>query len=340
MDTVAVQASCCVGIDVSKDRLDVHVRRSDGCVAGGDVFAVNRDTAGLDELVARLKLLQLQAVAVEASGGFEKLVVASLGAAGLPVLIVNPAQVRAFANAVGQRAKTDTLDAAVIAHFLEAVKPPVRPLPEASGVALGELLARRRQIILMRTAEQHRARQALHKVAHKSIARILKALDSELASLDTEIDEKVRGTPEFVAKEALLSSVPGVGPVIARTLIAEMPELGTLSRREVAALAGLAPFTRQSGKWRGKSFIGGGRRVARAVLYMGAMVAARHNPALKAFYTRLVGAGKAKVAAYVAVARKLLTILNAILRDAKPWNGAVPPAQETIETLTVAGAPA
>ena len=304
-----------VGIDVSKDRLDVALRPS------GEVFAVERAASGLDSLVSRLKALAPQIVALEATGGFETVVTAALAAAGLPVVVVNPVQVRAFAKAIGQRAKTDPIDAGVIAHFAEATRPEVRTLPDAETQLLADLVQRRRQIIEMIGAESQRQKRASHSLK-KSIARLLKALQKELTSVDTDIDGSVRGSPAWREKEDLLTSVPGIGKTIARTLIAEMPELGRLNRKEVAALAGLAPFTRQSGTWRGRSFIGGGRTSVRTALFMGAMVAKRYNPVLKAFFDRLVAAGKPKMVALIAVARKLITILNAVLRDQKSWQSA------------------
>jgi transposase len=314
MDATAQDANIYVGIDVSKDQLDVHIHPA------GGAFSVSRDTAGLEGLIERLKAYALKAIAVEATGGFESVVVASLLAEGLPVIVVNPAQVRHFANALGKRAKTDPIDAAVIAHFVEATKPEIRSLPSAQTLALADLMARRRQIVQMITAERQRAmRSTANARLQKSIARLLKALQRELDSLDDDIDSSVRGSPVWREKEDLLSSVPGVGKVIARTLLAELPELGTLDRRQIAALVGLAPFTRQSGKWRGKSFISGGRASCRTVLFIGALVAAKHNPDLKAFRQRLIAAGKPKIVAIVAVARKLLTILNAIIRDKAPW---------------------
>lgn len=304
-----------VGIDVSKDRLDVALRPS------GEVFTVERAASGLDSLVSRLKALAPQIVALEATGGFETVVTAALAAAGLPVVVVNPVQVRAFAKAIGQRAKTDPIDAGVIAHFAEATRPEVRTLPDAETQLLADLVQRRRQIIEMIGAESQRQKRASHSLK-KSIARLLKALQKELTSVDTDIDGSVRGSPAWREKEDLLTSVPGIGKTIARTLIAEMPELGRLNRKEIAALAGLAPFTRQSGTWRGRSFIGGGRTSVRTALFMGAMVAKRFNPVLKAFFDRLVAAGKPKMVALIAVARKLLTILNAVLRDQKSWQSA------------------
>ena len=302
-----------IGIDVAKDRLDVHVHPS------GQTFATARNGAGLAELVERLRSLAPQLIAVEATGGFETVVVAALAGEALPVVVVNPAQVRHYAQALGKRAKTDPIDAAVIARFAEATKPAVRALPDKMTRQLGDLVARRRQIVEMMGAEGQRERRATDKRVQKSIARLRKALEKALADIDAEIDDNVRGSSVWAEKEDLLSSVPGVGPVVARTLIAEMPELGTLDRRQIAALAGLAPFTRQSGQWKGKSFIGGGRRTVRSVLFMAALVAARFNPQLKAFRDKLVAAGKPKLVAIVATARKLLTMLNAIVRDGKPW---------------------
>ena len=304
-----------IGIDVSKDRLDVHV------LPAGDAFAVSRDAAGLEALIARLTPLASTTIAVEATGGFETVVAASLAAAGLPVVVVNPAQIRAFATAIGRRAKTDPIDAATIAGFAAATRPTVRPLPDAETQALADLVTRRRQIIQMIVAEKQRQQRAPRQT-RKSIARLLKALEKELSSLDRDIDDAVRGSPVWREKEDLLASVPGVGPTIARTLIAELPELGTLNRRQVAALAGLAPWTRQSGQWRGRSFIGGGRAGVRAALFMGALSATRCNPRLRTFHQRLIDAGKPKKVAIIAVARKLLTILNAILRDKTPWQNA------------------
>lgn len=307
-----------VGIDVSKDRLDVAVRPA------GETFAVARDAEGLDRLTARLTALAPAAVAVEATGGYETVVAASLAAAGLAVVVVNPAQVRAFAQALGRRAKTDPIDANVIAHFVEATKPDIRPLPDKETRLLADLVARRRQIVQMMVAERQRQKRLTDKRLQKSIARLLAALQRELSVLETNIDDAVRGSPAWREREDLLASVPGIGTTIARTLLAELPELGTLDRRKIAALVGLAPWTRQSGQWKGKSFIGGGRATVRAALFMGAMVAARHNPNLKAFRDRLVAAGKPKLVALIATARKLLTLLNAILRDQKPWRPQTP----------------
>jgi transposase len=302
-----------IGIDVAKDQLDVCVRPS------GESFVVARNGAGIEDLTERLKKLAPRVVAIEATGGFETVVAAGLAAAGVPLLIVNPAQVRAFAQALGKRAKTDPIDAAVIAHFVEATKAQSRPLPDETTRLLADLVTRRRQIIDMMIAEGQRDRRLANKRLKSSIARLRRALEKELAEIDSELDDHVRGSPAWAAKEDLLASVPGVGPIIARTLIAELPELGSLDRRKIAALVGLAPWTRQSGQWRGKSFIGGGRKSVRTALFMAAMVAARHNPVLKTFRDKLVAAGKPKLVALIAVARKLLTILNALLRDNQRW---------------------
>jgi transposase len=305
-----------VGIDVSKDRLDVHVRPS------GETLTVERTAAGLDALCCRLRQIAPRIVALEATGGFETIATAALAAAGLPVVVVNPAQVRSFARALGRRAKTDPIDAAVIAHFAAATEIEVRPLKDQATRLLGELVGRRRQITEMIRAEHNRARRITEPRLQKSIARLAEALEKELAVLDADIDAAVRGSPLWRATEDLLTSVPGVGPVIARTLIAELPELGALDRKKLASLVGLAPYTRQSGRWKGISRIGAGRSPVRTALFMGAMVAKRFNPVLKAFYERLLAAGKPKMVATIAVARKLLTILNAILRDQRPWQSA------------------
>jgi transposase len=305
-----------VGIDVSKDRLDVHVRPS------GEAFAVARDGNGLDELIARLSARAVTLIAVEATGGFETIVAAAVGAAGLPLVVVNPAQVRHFAQALGKRAKTDPIDAAVIALFAEAVKPPLRALPDEAQRLLAELVARRRQIVEMIVAERQREKRAGNVRVRKSILRHIKVLEKEVPEIDNDIGTLVRGSPAWREKDDLLVSVPGIGKVLSRTVLAEIPELGNLTRREIASLVGLAPFTRQSGHWKGKSMIGGGREAARAALFLAALVASRYNPALAIFYQRLLALGKPKMVALIAVARKLLTILNAMLRDKKKWQHA------------------
>ena len=305
-----------VGVDVSKDRLDVHVVPQD------EAFFVERNGRGLAALVERLRPLLPSLIVVEATGGFESTAAAALASAGLPLVIVNPAQIRHYAQALGKRAKTDPIDAMVIARFAADIRPEVRTLPDEMTQFLADLVARRRQIVEMLQGERQREKRATIKRVKKSLVRLIGALEKELAELDSEIDDTVRGSPAWREKEDLLASVPGVGPQTARTLLAELPELGSLDRKTAASLAGLAPYTRQSGRWKGKSMIGGGRKTVRSALFIAAMVACRYNPVLKDFYERLLKAGKSKVLAITAVARKLLTILNAILRDKTPWQHA------------------
>lgn len=302
-----------VGIDVSKDRLDVFVAPQ------GESFAVGNDEAGIERLVERLRTLAAAQIGLEASGGLERLAVAALVAAGLNVVVVNPAQVRHYALALGQRAKTDPIDARMIGSFLAATRPRPRPMPDEQTRALAALMARRRQLTGMLVAERSRHGRTAPGRVRVSLRRVITTLEDELRALDADLDTTVRGTPAWRDKQDLLASVPGIGRTIARTLLAELPELGRLDRRQIAALCGLAPFTRQSGKWRGRSCIAGGRAAVRSALFMGALVAARHNRVLKAMRDRIVAAGKPKLVALVAVARKLLTVLNAILRDKKPW---------------------
>jgi len=302
-----------IGIDVSKDKLDVHV------LPAAQAFTVARNGAGIEELAARLAALAPAVVAIEATGGFETIVAAALAGAKVPLAVINPAQIRHFAQAVGQRAKTDPIDAAIIARFVEAVKPAPRAMPDREARLLAELVSRRRQIIEMIVAERQREKRVENVRVRKSLVRHIRALEKELPGIDNDIDTLVRGSPVWRAKEELMVSFPGVSNTLARTFLAEVPELGTLNRRQIASLAGLAPFTRQSGRWRGKSMIGGGRAALRAGLYMAALSAARCHPQLKVFYRRLVAAGKPKMVALIAVARKILTMLNAMIRDQKPW---------------------
>lgn len=302
-----------VGIDVSKDKLDVCL------LPKGELFAVGRNAAGLSALAERLSRVPVSVIALEATGGFETVVAASLASSGLPVAVVNPAQIRHFAQALGKRAKTDPIDAFVIARFAEATKPQVRPLDDEATQLLSALIARRRQIIDMIVAETHRENSVTDNALKKSIIQLKTALKRALSDIDTKIDEQIRSSPLWKAKEDLLSSVPGVGPVTARTLIADLPELGRLSPKQIAALAGLAPYTRQSGKWRGRAFTSGGRSSVRGVLFLAAMAACRYNPVLKAFRKRLLDAGKPRKVAIIAMARKLLTILNAMVRENQQW---------------------
>ncbi len=305
-----------IGIDVAQERLDVHVRPSDEC------FAVTRDGEGLAALVERLKALGPHLVVLEATGGFEVTVAAAVAAAGIPLAVVNPRQVRDFARATGQLAKTDALDARAIARFAEAVRPEPRPVPDAQARALGELVARRRQLIEMMTAERNRRRQLTRPRLVKSTERMLAALQKELSEIERDLGDGIRGTPAWRERDELLRSVPGIGDVVARTLIADLPELGRLDRKQIAALVGVAPLNRDSGKMRGKRTTWGGRAKVRCALYMAALVASRHNPVLKAFYQRLIGAGKVRKLALTAVMRKLLTIINAMLRDKTRWQNA------------------
>ena len=305
-----------VGIDVSKERLDVHVR------PGGQAFAVTRDGKGLHELVEQLRGVNPSLIAVEATGGYVTIVAAAIAGAQLPLAVVNPAQVRHFAQAVGKRAKTDPIDAAVIARFAEAVNPEPRGLPDEAARLLAELVGRRTQIIEMLVAERQREKRASAVRVRKSLARHIKMLEKELPELDRDIDTMVRGSPVWREKEDLLITFPGIARIITRGVLADLPELGRLTRREIASLVGIAPFTRQSGKWKGKSMIEGGRPSVRSALYMAALSAIRCNPVIRAFYRHLLARGKPKMVALIAVARKILTVLNAMLRDKRPWQPA------------------
>lgn len=301
-----------VGIDVSKAALDVAVRPTE------QQWTVSNDERGIDQLVPSLVALSPALVVLEATGGLEVAVVGALGAAGLPVVVVNPRQVRDFAKATGRLAKTDRLDASVLAHFAEAVKPTPRPLPDAQALVLKDLLARRRQVVGMLTAEKNRLHTA-HPPVRQDIQRHIAWLEESLAKLDADLGDTLRQSPLWREKEELLRSVPGVGPVLSLTLLVELPELGTLDRKQIAALAGVAPLNRDSGTLRGRRTVWGGRSRLRAVLYMGTLVGTRHNPILRAMYQRLVAAGKEKKVALTACMRKLLTILNAMLKHRTSW---------------------
>ncbi len=307
------RVTTCVGIDVSRDRLDVHVRPSDAC------FAVTRDGKGLENLVERLATLDVSLIVLEATGGFETKVAAALAGAGLPLAVVNPRQIRAFAGALGKLAKTDAVDAQVIALFAERIRPQARPVASPQAQKLGELVARRRQVVEMIGIKANRHKRVADKRLAKKIARHLAFLEKELAEIDIDIDTDVRASSFWREAEDLLTSVPGVGSITARTLIAELPELGRFDRRKLAALVGVAPINRDSGQWRGHRAIAGGRTEVRNVLYMATLAAIRWNPVLRASYTRLVQHGKPKKLAIVACIRKLLTILNAIIRTKSKW---------------------
>jgi transposase len=304
-----------VGIDVAKDRLDVHLRPS------GEAFAVGRDAAGLGALVERLAGLAPSLVVLEATGGFEMTVAAALGAAQLPLAVVNPRQIRDFARATGRLAKTDRLDAA-IARFAEAIRPAPRPLPDAAARALGELVARRRQIVEMIGSESQRRRQLGDPRLIRRLDAHLAWLQRELSEIEADLDDAVRGSAAWRATEDLLASVPGIGKTSARTLIAELPELGTLDRRKIACLVGVAPVNRDSGAFRGRRMVLGGRAGVRKALYMPTLTAIRRNPAIRALYARLIARGKPAKVAITAAMRKLLTILNAILKSQTPWHHA------------------
>jgi transposase len=303
-----------VGMDVSKDRLDVHIRPI------SRAFAVTRNDAGLEDLVGRLVAFAPRLIVLEATGGFETVVAATLAAAGLPLAVVNPRQIRAFAKACGQLAKTDKLDAAMIAHFAEAVQPQARDVPGAAARELGELVTRRRQIIGMMTAERNRRRQLTQPRLVRTVDRVLATLQLQLSEIDTDINTAIRDTPAWRETEELLTSAPAIGPKIARTLIADLPELGALTRRRITALVGVAPYSQDSGKRRGKRAIAGGRGSVRAALYMAVLVAIRRKLPLAATYQRLRAAGKPAKVAMVATMRKLLVILNAIMRDKTAWH--------------------
>lgn len=305
-----------IGIDVAKDEVVVAVRPS------GEQWTAANDERGVDALAQRLAGLTPTLIVLEATGGYELLCVAALAAAGLPVVVVNPRQVRDFARATGQLAKTDRIDAQILALFAERVQPELRPLPDAATQELATLLARRRQLLEMLQAERNRLGQVFGR-AHRAVRQSLKAhiafLERQLAITNTDLGALVRSTPAWRERDDLLRSVPGIGPIISCTLVAELPELGRLSRRAIAKLVGVAPLSRDSGLWRGQRFIHGGRAPVRTALYMATLVGARHNPVLRAFYTRLVAAGKPKKVALTACARKLLTIVNTMARTNTPW---------------------
>src|SRR4051794_4832379 len=306
-----------VGIDVAKHRLEVHLRPS------GESFTIDYSEEEAAALVER-RLLPLEPtlIVLEATGGLEVRLAAALAAAALPAAVVNPRQVRSFARAMGRLAKTDRLDAKVIAHFAEAVRPPVRPLPDEATRRLQALVARRRQLLEMLVAERNR-RQAADRALHERIDAHLRWLEEALAEIERDLDGAIRDSPIWRAKEELLRSVPGVGPVSARTLLAELPELGSLTRRQAAALVGVAPFSRDSGKMRGRRTIWGGRAALRACLYMAAVAAARgSNPVIASFYRRLRLAGKPAKLALTACMRKLVVTLNAMLRTNTSWKQA------------------
>jgi transposase len=300
-----------VGIDVAQERLDV-------ATSDGESFAVGNDATGHQELVGRFGAVVPKLIVMEATGGLERALACQLTAAGLQIRVVNARQVRRFAQAEGTLAKTDRLDAEVLVRFAQAVKLTARALPSEQLQALHALVSRRRQIIEMLTMEKNRLRIA-HPQVHKDLKKNIAWLEKRLGTTDDEIGKGLRTCGVWRDKVELLESVPGIARVTSLALLATLPELGTLNRREISALAGVAPFNRDSGRWRGKRSIYGGRSAARCALYMAALVGARHNPVLRAFYQRLVLAGKPKKVALTACMRKLLTIINTMLKYGRPW---------------------
>jgi transposase len=302
-----------VGIDVAKAHLDMALRPT------GERWTAPNDEPGMAALIVRLQAVEPTLMVLEATGGYHRTVVAALAAVALPLVVVNPRQVRDLAKATGQLAKTDALDVRAVAPFAEAVRPTPRPLPEAQTEALRALLARRRQLIAMRTAEQNRLEHATRRLRADIEAHIA-WLEQHVAALDDDLDTTLRASPVWRQRETLDRSVPGIGPVCARTLLLDLPELGTLSRQRLAALVGVAPFHRDSGTLRGSRTTWGGRTHVRAALYMSTLVAVRYNPVLKRFYERLRAAGKVAKVALTACMRKLLTILNAMVKHHNPWS--------------------
>lgn len=301
-----------VGIDVSKASLEVAMR------PGGPLGSFANDEAGIQALVKQLKTLAPSLIVLEATGGVEIAVVSAFAANALPVVVVNPRQVRDFAKATGQLAKTDTLDADSLAHFGEVLHPPVRPIKDAQLQALDALMTRRRQLVGMLTAEKNRLSLAFP-ATRKDIIKHIAWLEKRLKDIDGQITRWIKNSPLWLAKDRLLQGVPGVGPVTSVSLLADLPELGTLNRREIAALVGIAPFNRDSGTLRGKRTVWGGRAPVRSVLYMATLSAVRCNAIIRAFYQRLRTAGKPAKVALTACMRKLLTILNAMLKTNTPW---------------------
>lgn len=302
-----------VGIDVAKAELVIAVRPS------GDRWPVANDEAGIQTLLKRLRQHDPALVVLEATGGYERAVVAALAAARLPLVVANPRQVRDFARATGQLAKTDRIDADTLALFAERVRPEPRALPDEAAQALDALLTRRRQVLEMLIAERNRLEHALPAV-RRGITQHIRWLERQLHDVDRDLDDSIQGSPIWRAKENLLRSAPGVGPVLSRTLIGELPELGTLPRKQIAALVGVAPLARDSGTLKGKRLVWGGRAPVRAALYMAALVGTRCNPVIRTFYCRLLAAGKPKKVALTACMRKLLTILNAMMRTNTMWH--------------------
>jgi transposase len=307
-----------VGIDVSKRSLDVCILREDTHQEGGESFVVSNDQEGVQKILSRLEGASVELAVMEATGRYERLAATMLAASSICVAIVNPRQARDFAKAIGRLAKTDKIDAFVLARLARAVEPITSVIPEEEAQHLQGILARRRQLIEMLVSENNRLKMA-SKPLTKRIRAHVQWLEKEIERIDGDLDSAIEENAAFKANEALLRSVPGVGRVLSRTLLAELPELGTISHRRLCALVGVAPFNRDSGQRSGKREAWGGRAPVRTVLYMSALVATRHNPHIKEFYERLLSAGKPKKVALVACMRKLLTILNALMRDRANW---------------------
>lgn len=304
---------CYIGIDVSKATLDV------ASLPDGESWTVANDDQGLAELAPRLVARTPALIVLEATGGFEMLAALTLAKVGLPIAVVNPRQVRDFAKAMGRLAKTDALDAGLLADFAQRVRPAPRPLPDEAALLLESLLTRRRQIVDMLTAEKNRLGFARGPV-QRDISQHIRWLEKRLSAVDGDLQDAVTASPLYHAKAELLRSVPGVGQVTTLTLLATLPELGQLSRHQIAALVGVAPMNRDSGTMRGKRMVWGGRAPVRAVLYMAALVGLKHNPVLRVFSERLRAAGKPFKVAATACMRKLLTILNAMLHQNRRWD--------------------
>lgn len=302
-----------IGIDISKKQLDVATRP---VMAH---FQVDNDDQGIADLVKRLLELKPQLVLLEASGGFETLAAASLRQADLPAQIINPRQVREFACSTGKLAKTDKIDAAVLAHVAQLLQPPLRPWPEAQQQELAALMTRRHQLVEMIVMEKNRLGTAWSPKVRKSLQVHLHLLQEQLQELEQDLDDFIRRTPLYLEKAQLLQTVPGVGPLTSQSLIAWLPELGALNRKQIAALVGVAPFNRDSGQVRGRRAVWGGRKQLRPSLYMATISACRFNPVIQAFYQRLLQAGKRTKVGITACMRKLLTILNAVLKHQQPW---------------------
>jgi transposase len=306
-----------VGIDVAQATLEVAVRPT------GEAWQVANDEIAFGDLVERVRQLKPSLIVLEATGGIHLPVVAALAAAKLPVVAVNPRQARDFAKATGKLAKTDRIDAQVLAHFAEAVRPEVRPLPDAATQELAILVARRRQLMEMRVAEQNRSRSTPARI-RAQIREHVEWLNRQIGELDREIGQRLRYSPAWRERDDLYRSAPGVGPVLSATLLADLPELGNVPNKQIAALVGLAPFNQDSGKKRGQRVIWGGRASVRAALYMATLVATRRNPVIQAFYQRLLAMHKPKKVALTACMHKLLTILNAMARRQTPWSAPMP----------------